>query len=89
VDIVNLIGGLFSGSLVEIILKLVLGLGVGAAVIVFYVWFNNKLKEAAHKKTMEDRAKEQADLDQENRDIFDDARKSKDEIEELIRKKRR
>ena len=88
-DFINLITTVFGGDMITVILKLVLGLGVGVAAFFFYRWLDNKLKAEAHKKTVQDRAKEQADLDQENRDIFDDAKKSEDEIEDIIRKKKK
>lgn len=87
-SIVKLVGGIFSGGTTTVILKLILGLGIGVAVFLALYWLNNYLKKIAHKKTMKDRAKEQAAIDQENRDISDDARDSEDEIEELIRKKK-
>lgn len=82
-DFIKIIGDIFSGGTVTVVLKLILG------IIAFFVyrWIDKKLKEAAHKKTMQDRAKEQADLDQENRDIFNDAKKSEDDIEDLIKKR--
>jgi len=87
-DVINLIGNLFSGDMVTIILKLVFGLGIGIATFFIFQWIDKKLKEVAHEKTMKDRAKEQADLDQENRDIFDDANKSENDLEDLINKRK-
>lgn len=87
-DVIALITALFSGDIITIILKLVLGLVSGIGAFFAYRWIDKARKKAAHDKTMKDRAKEQADLDQENRDISDDAKQSEKDIEEIIKKRK-
>lgn len=86
-DILGLISNVFSGDLSIIILKVVLGLGVSGSLVAFFVWFDRQQKKQAHENTKDGRAADQSTIDDKNKEIFDDAKKSEDEIENIIKKK--
>ena len=86
-EILGLLKGIFGGdSILMTILKLVSGLGSIIAVFFFLRWVDKQQKSMAHDVTQKDRAKEQSEIGEENKQIFDDAKKSEDSIEDMIKK---
>lgn len=86
-DILNAILGLFSGDLVTMCLKL--GLGIGVAVGFFFLmrWIKKKQDEAAHNQSDQGRTDDQGKIDDQNHQIFDDAHKSENDINNEIDQK--
>lgn len=84
----EILGTILSAILNSAAFGKILG-GLAATIGAFFLfrWINKKLKEAAHNKTQKGRLKDQAELDQENRDIFLDAQESEQDIEEIIKQR--
>lgn len=78
---------ILSGGQTLIILKLILLVGGGIALWLIKRWINKMLIEEAHKKTQEDRAQQQAGLEQDNRNLFNGAKKDEDSVEDIIKKR--
>jgi flagellar biosynthesis/type III secretory pathway M-ring protein FliF/YscJ len=84
-QILNAIFNIATMSTAGAIIRIVLLVFGGIAFFFIKKWINKKLAEAAHKKTEENRNREQAGVEPENRDLGDAAKKSEDDIEKIIK----
>jgi hypothetical protein len=78
--------GVLEGGTVGTILKLVLLIGGGILFLILKNWIKKMQAEAAQKATEAGRAKDQADVLEENKKIEDDAKKAEQSVKDLLKK---
>ena len=86
-DIVSVILGIFSGGSVLIGLKLGLAAVLIGGVVWLLTWIDRQALDQSKKNTSKDRTDTQSGIDDSGKQIFDDAKKSEKDIEDIINKK--